>query len=389
MVRTDTTTQGGLPLLLVCGTRPEIIKLAPVYHALRDCGWAAPEWLHTGQHGDMARQMLDCFGIRPDHELQRRGSSLIDFSTGCREQLHAVLQQRAWAAVIVQGDTESAFLGALAGFYERVPVAHVEAGLRTHNLGRPFPEEGLRQMIGRVARFHFAPTARAARVLKSEGLAHPNIRVTGNTVIDAQQWVAARYRIARRTAGRGHLLVTIHRRENWGADIEHACAAIADIARAYPSLPVLFPVHLNPVVQEPVHRLLGKLANVQLVAPLDYLGMQQALADAWLVLTDSGGLQEEAPTYKVPVLVLRDETERPEVLDAGCAALVGTDRAAIVRHVHELMHDERAYARMQVDKNPFGDGSASRQIAAHLRAGLCQPAPGADLQPVELRRVAA
>ena len=386
MLRPASAPQRGAPVLLVSGTRPEVIKLAPVYHALRESDWAAPEWLHTGQHDEMARPMLECFDIQPDHPLQRRGSSLIDFSVGCREQVGAVLQQRAWAAVVVQGDTESAFLGALAGFYERVPVAHVEAGLRTHTLHRPFPEEGLRQMIGRVARFHFAPTARAARVLQNEGLAQPNIWVTGNTVIDAQQWVAARYGIARRTAGRGHLLVTIHRRENWGADIEHACAAIADIARAYPSLPVLFPVHLNPVVQEPVHRLLGGLANVRLVAPLDYLAMQQALADAWLVLTDSGGLQEEAPTFKVPVLVLRDETERPEVLDAGCAALVGTDRAAIVRHVHELMHDERAYARMQAATNPFGDGSASRHIAAHLRAALHPDAPDVESRHGDIRR---
>ncbi len=370
-------THGRLPILIVCGTRPEIIKLAPVHHALQGSAWAQPFWAHTGQHGDMAAQMLDCFDIVPDHVLQRQGSSLLDFSTGCRSQLAAVLAEREWAAVIVQGDTESAFLGALTGFYHRVPVAHVEAGLRTYNLGRPFPEEGLRQMIGRIARFHFAPTERAARALEREGVAAERIHITGNTVVDAQLWASEHHGIRRRAAGRGHLLVTMHRRENWGADVEEACAAIADIAREFPDLPVLFPVHLNPIIQEPVHRLLGGLPNVRLTEPLDYLAMQQALADAWLVLSDSGGLQEEAPTFKVPVLVLREETERPEVLDAGCAALVGTDRALIVQTVRRLMTDQAVYRRMQAAVNPFGDGTAAQQIAAGLarvlRPGDSQP----------------
>lgn len=361
---------GKLPVLIVCGTRPEIIKLAPVYHALRQSDWAEPCWAHTGQHGDMATQMLTCFDIEPDYRLQRRGSSLLDFSTGCRVQLDAVLNQRAWALVIVQGDTESAFLGALTAFYNGVPVAHVEAGLRTYNLARPFPEEGLRQMIGRIARFHLAPTQRAAAALGREGVPSDQIVTTGNTVVDAQLWVCEQHRIHRRASGKGHLLVTMHRRENWGADVEEACAAIADIAREFPTLPVLFPVHLNPVIQEPVNRLLGGLPNVRLTEPLGYLEMQQALADAWLVLSDSGGLQEEAPTFEVPVLVLREETERPEVLDAGCATLVGTDRALIVETVRLLMSDESSYQRMRAPVNPFGDGTAAQRIADHLGQAL-------------------
>ncbi|RZJ26017.1 MAG: UDP-N-acetylglucosamine 2-epimerase (non-hydrolyzing), partial [Haliea sp.] len=249
-------------ILLVSGTRPEIIKLAPVYHALRDAPWARVCWLHTGQHADMADQILACFDVTPDIRLRREGDSLIDFSTGCRRQLDAVMQQRDWSLVMVQGDTESAFQGALAGFYHRVPVAHVEAGLRTYNLARPFPEEGLRQMISRLARFHFAPTQRARIALQTEGIADDLICLTGNTVIDAQQWACEHKGIKRTASGRGHLLVTVHRRENWGRDVEEICHAIADIARQQPALEVVFPVHLNPVIQGPVNDILAGIANV-------------------------------------------------------------------------------------------------------------------------------
>lgn len=370
-------------VLIISGTRPEIIKLAPVYHALQgvDSG-ATPVWLHTGQHSDMAVQMLECFDIHPDHVLERQGSSLLEFSLGCRLQLESVMRERDWAAVIVQGDTESAFQGALAGFVHGVPVLHVEAGLRTYNLRRPFPEEGLRQMISRISRVHFAPTARAAQALEREGIAARDIMVTGNTVVDAQLWMCERHHIRRRSEGRGHILVTMHRRENWGPDIDNVCAAIADIAREFPWMRVLFPVHLNPVVHEPVHRHLGALPNVQLTAPLDYLAMQQAIADAWLLLTDSGGLQEEAPTFKVPLLVLREETERPEVLEAGCAKLVGADRQLIVQTVRTLMDDEVAYRRMQASTNPFGDGKASQRIVERLQQMLAPAHASAALGTV-------
>jgi UDP-N-acetylglucosamine 2-epimerase (non-hydrolysing) len=353
-------------ILLVSGTRPEIIKLAPVYHALRAAPWARVQWLHTGQHGDMAQQILSCFDIRPDIALRRQGTTLSEFSIGCRCQLEAVMTEQSWSAVVVQGDTESAFLGALAAFYNQVPVAHVEAGLRTYNLQRPFPEEGLRQMIGRLTRFHFAPTKRARAALLREGIADSDVCVTGNTAVDAQQW-SRRYKgIQRRAAGRGHLLVTVHRRESWGNQLAEICHAIADLAALHPELDVLFPVHLNPLIHAPVHSLLGGCPNVRLVAPLDYLAMQQALADSYLVLTDSGGLQEEAPTFGVPLLVLREETERPEAVEAGCALVVGTTRRAIVAEVERLWHDEAAYRRMQRAGNPFGDGSASQRIVATI-----------------------
>lgn len=367
-------------VLIVSGTRPEIVKLAPVYHALKGSGWARPHWLHTGQHGDMAQQMLDCFDIRPDVVLQRAGTSLGEFSAACRSQLDAVLGSQQWSAVVVQGDTESTFLGALAAFHHRIPVAHVEAGLRTGNLARPFPEEGLRQMISRITRFHFAPTQGAANALYAEGISPNEVHVTGNTVIDAQHWVVQRHGIRRRAPARGHLLVTAHRRENWGSDLDEICHAIADLARAHPELPVLFPVHLNPVVRGPVHAILGDLPNVTLTAPLDYLAMQQALVDAWLVLTDSGGLQEEAPTFGVPLLVMRTETERPEAIQAGCARLVGTTRARIVAEVESLWADAPGYRAMQKAGNPFGDGHASRRIVEVLDVELAptaQPAASA------------
>lgn len=353
-------------ILFISGTRPEIIKLAPLYHALQQTPWAEVRWLHTGQHAEMAEQILACFDISPDIVLKRHGESLLDFSTGCRLQLEKVMTQQPWSLVVVQGDTESAFLGGLAGFYHRIPVAHVEAGLRTYNLSRPFPEEGLRQMLSRITKYHFAPTTGAQANLLAEGVSHSDISVTGNTVIDAQRWVCSVKGVRRKINGQGHMLVTVHRRENWGDDVEQICNAVAEIAIQHPTLEILFPVHLNPIIQAPVHRILGSLDNVTLTTPLDYLQMQQALIDAWIVLTDSGGLQEEAPTFNVPVLVLRDETERPEAVASGCAAVIGANRQNIVKAVNSLLKDELAYRRMQQAGNPFGDGSASQQIVARL-----------------------
>lgn len=366
---------------IVSGTRPEIIKLAPVYHTLREQPGLQVLWVHTGQHAEMAADMLRCFGIDPDEELGREGSSLAAFSTACRSGLDALLARQHWDLCIVQGDTESAFLGALAAFYRRVPVAHVEAGLRTYNLERPFPEEGLRQMISRIACMHFAPTERARHALLREGIEPEKILLTGNTVVDAQQWACARHGIRREAApAQGHVLVTAHRREHWGEEMEQTFHAVADIARSHPCTPVLFPVHLNPVVQRPAHAILAGLPNVHLAAPLDYLGMQRALVDAALLLTDSGGLQEEAPTFGVPTLVLRHETERPEAVEAGCARLVGPRRDAIVREAARLLDDPAAADAMRKVANPFGDGQAARRIAQAVLARLGVPVPAA-LEP--------
>jgi UDP-N-acetylglucosamine 2-epimerase (non-hydrolysing) len=348
---------------IVCGTRPEIVKLAPVYRALAADHRLEVHWIHTGQHGDMARDMLRCFDIVPHFQLTRNGTTLEEFSSGCRTQLDALRASGKWDACIVQGDTESAFLGALSAFYGRIPVLHVEAGLRTNNLRGPFPEEGIRQMISRIASLHFAPTARAKTALLAEGVAAGQVVITGNTVVDAQQWVCARYGIAREPAQAGHILVTAHRREHWGSDMERTFRAVADIAAAHPGRRILFPVHLNPVIGRPAQAILGRLPNVSLLPPLDYLAMQNALANADLLLTDSGGLQEEAPTFGVPTVVLRRETERPEAVDAGCAWLVGPEREDIVAAATRLLRDRSASDAMRKGGNPFGDGRAAERIA--------------------------
>lgn len=357
-------------ILLLSGTRPEVIKLAPVYAVLHDSQWATVQWLHTGQHDEMATQAMSCFGITPDVTLAREGDSLSAFTSGCRTQLDTFLSGQHIDAAMVQGDTESAFVGALSAFYHGVPVAHVEAGLRTNDLARPFPEEGVRQMITRISRWHFAPTAAACEALRREGISDSQVFVTGNTVVDAQRLLREGQLVARRVSGRGHLLVTAHRRESWGDELASICDAIVAIATSHPDLSVLFPVHLNPAVRDPVHARLGGLPNVFLLPPLDYLRTQQALADAWLVLTDSGGLQEEAPTFGVPVLVLRSETERSEALDAGFARIVGTTAADIVAAVEELWSEPSVYNAMRAPANPFGDGHAAERIATTLARDL-------------------
>lgn len=357
-------------ILIVCGTRPEIIKLAPVYHFLRSQTWCEVKWLHTGQHQEMAEQILSCFDITPDIFLSRAGSSLSEFSIGCRQQLDSVMGSEKWGAVIVQGDTESAFLGGLSAFYQRIPIAHVEAGLRTYDLSRPFPEEGLRQMLSRITDFHFPPTDGGREALIKEAIPKDKIFITGNTVVDAQKWVIKKYDIHKENLAGKRILVTMHRRENWGSDIEEACTAIASLAEMHPELNVLFPVHLNPVVKKSVNPILGHLSNVTLIDPLGYLEMQQAIANAWLILTDSGGIQEEAPTFHVPVLVLRRETERPEAVQAGCAKLIGTSGARLIEEVTNLLNSSELYLSMKPMNNPFGDGLASERIGEVLRDKL-------------------
>ena len=360
-------------LLIICGTRPEIIKLAPVYLYLKQQSWANVLWLHTGQHDEMSKKILACFEITPDITLVREGTSLSEFSIGLRKQLDAVLEGSKFDMTIVQGDTESAFVGALASFYQRIPVAHVEAGLRTYDLTRPFPEEGLRQMITRITSLNFAPTKGAADALLKEAIPPELIYLTGNTVIDAQKWVIKHHHIHSQLGAKKQILVTMHRRENWGNEIEQACMAIAQLAKSHDDLEFLFPVHLNPTVKDQVFPILGNLNNVYLTEPLDYLEMQQAIANSWLVLTDSGGIQEEAPTFGVPVLVLRKETERPEAVNAGCAKIIGTNQSFIIESVEQLLNTPTAYAAMQAKSNPFGDGKASERIAeliySHLEKG--------------------
>lgn len=366
-------------LLLVFGTRPEAIKLAPVIQACRARGGVEAIVAVTGQHREMLDQALAAFGITPDFDLRimRPRQELAQVTCAVLEGIQALIRKTAPDWVIVQGDTTSAFAGALAAFYERVPVAHVEAGLRTGNILSPWPEEMNRKLVGQLASLHFAPTPRAAANLRAEGVPDAQIMVSGNTVIDAVQWVAAKGA----TAGddrcleaalgrlpdpsRRLILVTGHRRENFDGGLDRICVALARLAER-PDVEIIYPVHLNPVVREAASRHLTGFANVHLVEPLDYLPFVALMARATLIVTDSGGIQEEAPGLGKPVLVTRDTTERPEAIEAGTARLVGTDGETLYRAAWELLENESAYAAMATATNPFGDGRAAQRILERI-----------------------
>jgi UDP-N-acetylglucosamine 2-epimerase len=364
---------------IVVGTRPEAIKLAPVVLRLRATAGAECTIVNTGQHRELCVQALDAFGIWPDVDLDTMasGQSLGQLTAKLFARLDTLLESQLFDWVIVQGDTTSAMVGAMVAFYRRIGVAHVEAGLRTYDRWSPFPEEINRTIIGHVSDRHFPPTQKAADNLIRAGVNRDNILVTGNTVIDAV--TILRHRLAARHLddvlpaaaatqmidGR-LLLVTSHRRESFGTGIENICLALIDLAERYRDCVIVYPVHLNPKVREPVMRLLGGHPRVHLLAPLPYLDLMVLVAHCTLVLTDSGGLQEEAPSFGKPVLILRDVTERPEVVDIGAARLVGTRREAIVRNTCDLLDDAGIYTRMAGAGNPFGDGHASERIVDAL-----------------------
>jgi UDP-N-acetylglucosamine 2-epimerase (non-hydrolysing) len=370
-------------VLTVFGTRPEAVKLAPVVLELQRR--AGPSLVShvcvTAQHRDMLDQVLRVFGIVPDVDLNvmADNQSPTQVASAVLARLEPVLQELRPDWVVVQGDTTTVALAALAAFYARVRVAHVEAGLRTDDKWQPFPEEINRRIAGVIADLHLAPTARARDNLLREGVPRARILVTGNPGIDALRWVTAqptppdvRARFAvwglnESSAVPRLVLVTAHRRENFGAGLEQICLALRDLARRYRgSVRIVYPVHRNPHVWEPVHRLLGEEPWVTLVPPLDYLPNLHLMRRATLVLTDSGGVQEEAPGLGVPALVLRDVTERPEGVEAGALRLIGTDRARIVAESTRLLDDPAAYRAMARAVNPFGDGHAAARIVAAL-----------------------
>jgi UDP-N-acetylglucosamine 2-epimerase (non-hydrolysing) len=352
------------------GTRPEIVKLAPVIFAARSSN-AETIMIATGQHDEMARQMLRVFEPEPDHSLRvmRRGQSLHRLTARLIDSLADVLERERPDLVVVQGDTTGTFAGALAAFYAGAPVAHVEAGLRTGNLHAPFPEEANRRLVSELATFNFCPTHLAAENLRAEGVAEGSIEVVGNTVVDALHWA--------REAIRGNedltflprsprrVLVTMHRRENQGETMSSLARALAQVGRRSDTT-ILFPVHLSPEVRKAVVPALQGVPGVILREPLDYLDMVRALLWCDLVVTDSGGVQEEAPTFGRPVLVVREATERPEAVLAGVARVVGTDSTRLVEEVERLLDDERAYAEMARVVSPFGDGHAAERIVARL-----------------------
>jgi UDP-N-acetylglucosamine 2-epimerase (non-hydrolysing) len=362
--------------LISAGTRPEIVKLAPVWAALQQRG-APVAWVHTGQHGrhdPIAEGVYRFFGITPDHTLTlpRRGDNPAELHALLLDKLTALFGTLApLRGVIVQGDTTSTLAAAQAAFFAGVPVAHVEAGLRTHDLADPFPEEMNRVLTAQLARWHFAPTAGAVLNLQREGVAASAVHRVGNTVVDAAQQGLARLppRGAARPGRR--LLVTAHRRENWGAGLTRIARALVRLRAAHDDLSVLWPLHGNPAVADTVQAALADApaalhARLQLVPPLDYPGLLQCLREATLVLTDSGGLQEECAALSVPVAVLRASTERPELIDSGGGVLLGTDEDRIVAVTTALLADPAALQRMRAAANPFGDGRAAERIAAVL-----------------------
>jgi UDP-N-acetylglucosamine 2-epimerase (non-hydrolysing) len=362
---------------VVFGTRPEAIKLAPVVARLRElCPAVSTELCVTAQHRQMLDQVLELFAIVPDYDLNlmREGQSLVDVTNGVMAGVHEVIRQSSPDLVIVHGDTTTTFAASLAAFYQRVPVAHVEAGLRTGDIHAPWPEEMNRRLTGAIAQVHFAPTEQARQNLLREGVRPETIHVTGNTVIDALLDVVGRLRrdatrqaeFARRFSfldpHKRLVLVTGHRRENFGEGFERICRAIRTLA-ARPDVQIVYPVHLNPNVRAPVHRVLGENADVHLLEPLDYLPFVYLMDRSRFIITDSGGIQEEGPSLGKPVLVMRDTTERPEAVEAGTVRLVGTDIERIVGEAVRLLDSPIEYERMARAHNPYGDGHAAKRIA--------------------------
>jgi UDP-N-acetylglucosamine 2-epimerase (non-hydrolysing) len=372
-------------VLTVFGTRPEAIKMAPLVQRLNATSGIESLVCVTAQHRQMLDQVLTLFDIRAAHDLDimRPGQDLYGITAAILQRLGAVYEEVKPDIVLVHGDTTTTFASTLAAYYQRIPVGHVEAGLRTGNLYSPWPEEANRKLTGALATLHFAPTAVSRSNLLNEGV-HPDaITVTGNTVIDALLRVTERLNsdvaLAAQQAARFPMLrtdarlvlITGHRRENFGAGFERICEAIHRMAVRYPAVDFLYPVHLNPNVIGPVNSRLAGIANVHLVEPQDYLPFVWLMSRAHVILTDSGGVQEEAPSLGKPVLVMRDTTERPEAVEAGTVRLVGTDVNSIVSAVTELLDDRAAYSRMSLAHNPYGDGRACERIVGRLleRAG--------------------
>lgn len=357
-------------ILILFGTRPEAIKLAPVIQALSQPGFGLEIVVGvTGQHAELLDEVLETFAIQPDFNLRimRRNQQLAYVTTATLAAVSKRLAILRPDMVMVQGDTTTAFASALAAYYQRIPIAHVEAGLRTGDKYRPFPEESNRCFIDRISDLLFAPTERNRQMLLTEGLPEDAIFVTGNTIIDA---LTAIVRDERPLNGavpeiwsNKLVLLTMHRRENIGKPLQQVLSGVRDLAGCYKQVQFIYPVHPNPNVRGPAEEILRGLRNVDLIAPVRYSTFVRLLQHAYLVITDSGGLQEEAPTFRVPVLVARDQTERQELIEAGGGRLVGTDRACVFHAVSELLEDETTYQRMRECRNPFGDGTASVQIA--------------------------
>ncbi|MDR2226316.1 MAG: UDP-N-acetylglucosamine 2-epimerase (non-hydrolyzing) [Providencia sp.] len=371
-----------MKVLTVFGTRPEAIKMAPLVHALANNADFEAKVCVTAQHREMLDQVLKLFEITPDYDLNimKPGQDLTDITCRILEGLKSVFADFQPDVVLVHGDTATTMATSLAAFYHRIPVGHVEAGLRTGNLYSPWPEEANRKIAGHLAMYHFAPTENSRQNLLKESIPDSHIFVTGNSVIDALLWVrdkvmsdqhmmeklGANYPFI--DPNKKMILVTGHRRESFGGGFERICHALAEIAQAHPDVQVVYPVHLNPNVSEPVKRILHDIDNIILISPQEYLPFVYLMNHAYLILTDSGGIQEEAPSLGKPVLVMRDTTERPEAVDAGTVRLVGTDTQKIVNEVNRLLTDDAEYHEMSRAHNPYGDGHACQRILTALKS---------------------
>ena len=372
-------------ILLVFGTRPEAIKMAPLVKALqKDTEHFETRVCVTAQHRQMLDQVLEVFGITPEYDLNimAPNQDLYDITAKVLLGLREVLKDFRPDTVLVHGDTTTSMAASLAAFYMQIPVGHVEAGLRTYNMLSPWPEEMNRQVTDRICTYYFAPTEQSRANLLQENVDAKKIFITGNTVIDAllmavdiiSTTAGVKEKMAKELQEKGYtvgdreyILVTGHRRENFGDGFLHICKAIKELAALHPEMDIVYPVHLNPNVQKPVYELLSGLSNVYLISPLDYLPFIYAMQHSTLLLTDSGGVEEEAPSLGKPVLVMRDTTERPEAVEAGTVKLVGTNAEAIVSNVTALLLDKEMYKRMSETHNPYGDGQACERIIAALR----------------------
>lgn len=369
-----------MKVLTVFGTRPEAIKMAPLVHALDADKRFESKCCVTAQHREMLDQVLELFEITPDYDLNlmKAGQTLPEVTSRILLELTPVLKEFQPDVVLVHGDTATTFAASLAAYYQQIPVGHVEAGLRTGNIYSPWPEEANRKLTGCLTRYHFAPTETSRNNLLTENYPESAISVTGNTVIDALLMVKSklendevlRTKLASQfpflQPDKKVILVTGHRRESFGGGFERICQALVDIAQAHSDVQIVYPVHLNPNVQEPVNRLLAGVENIRLIEPQQYLPFVYLMNCAHIILTDSGGIQEEAPSLGKPVLVMRDTTERPEAVEAGTVKLVGTDKSTIIQTLNELLTNQEAYDSMSFAHNPYGDGIACSRILATL-----------------------
>tara|TARA_B100001057_G_C22831170_1_gene943453 strand:- start:926 stop:2083 length:1158 start_codon:yes stop_codon:yes gene_type:complete len=372
-------------IMLVCGTRPEAIKLAPLFLSLQNYSDSIQTFFCvTGQHKEMLFQVLSIFNIKPDYDLKvmRENQSFFELTSNILIKMKKILKKVKPDLVIVHGDTISTFAVSLASFYLKIKVAHVEAGLRTHNIYSPYPEELNRQLVSKIADFHFAPTALSKKNLISENIDSKKILVTGNTVIDSLQNTVnliSSNKILQNSIEQNfnkilnfnlasgiYILITVHRRENFGSGLKEICSAINELSKIYREIKFILPVHMNPNIKNEVKRALGNKKNIYLIKPQNYINFVYLLKQCHIVLTDSGGIQEEAPSLGKPVLVMRDKTERPEGVIAGTLKVIGSSRDSIVKETSLLINNKKIYKKMSISKNPYGNGKSSKKIAEFI-----------------------